>query len=309
MGHGRQMYEEVVRVPLIVVRGGPAAGAGPARVAEPVSGIDIAPTLLDLAGVSPAAGMEGRSLRPFLEVGSATAATDPTGASRASTGAICETVRLGALRQAIREGPLKLIHSMDENRARLYDIAADPREELDLAATRPEDRQRLARALFARGEYLSGAWNLRWVGDGKAHRFEGRISANGLVRSVVPLFADPGRYRIDGASIVFADPGQAGESGFSFTTLPYEAPVTFELLIDGRRLPQAILLGGQAARPRALPFTLEGAPDAEAAYERPPDLGAAPRFLLYRNRLAAPEEPVILDEETRARLRSLGYVQ
>jgi len=315
MGHGRQMYEEVVHVPLVIARITLAGAAGAARVGLPVSGIDIAPTLLDLAGLAPAEGMEGRSLVPLLGAaagtpagGSAGGAAGTAGAVRA--GAICETVRLNALRQAIREGPLKLIHLMDENRVELFDLAADPHEQHDLAAARPDDRRRLAQALFAGGDYLSGAWNLRWVGDGSRRRFEGRIRTEGIVRSIVPLFAEPGRYRVDRASIVFADPGQEGESGFSFTTLPFEAPVTFELLIDGRPVPQAVLLGGAAARPRAMPFTLEGMPNSDAAFARPPDPPRpVPRFLLYRNRLAAPEEPVTLDDETRARLRSLGYVQ
>ena len=329
MGHGRQMYEEVVRVPLVIARGplaeghgaaaraaGAARGAAPrggaARVGDPVGGIDIAPTLLDLAGVAPSAGMQGRSLAPLLTgaAGAAGAPADAGAGSAAPPGAICETVRLSALRQAIREGPLKLIHVMDENRAELFDLATDPHERHDLAAARPEDRRRLARALFERGEHLSGAWNLRWVGDGARRRFQGRIRAEGIIRSIVPLFTEPGRYRIDGASIVFADPGQDGESGFSFTTVPYEAAVTFELLIDGRPAPQAVLLGGAAARPGAMPFTLEGAPNSDAAFARPPDPPRpVPRFLLYRNRVVAAEEPVTLDEETRARLRSLGYVQ
>jgi len=320
MGHGRQMYEEVVRVPLVIARGplagghgAPAGAAGAARVGLPVSGIDIAPTLLELAGLAAPEGMQGRSLAPLLGGAGGGPAGRSSGAGAgdaAVAGAICETVRMNTLRQAIREGPLKLIHVMDENRAELFDLAADPQERHDLAAARPEDRRRLARVLFARGDYLSGAWNLRWVGDGTRRRFEGRIRTEGIVRSIVPLFSEPGRYRVDGASIVFADPGQKGESGFSFTTVPFEVPVTFELLIDGRPVPQAVLLGGAAARPRAMPFTLEGVPNSEAAFARPPDPPRpVPRFLLYRNRLAAPEEPVTLDEETRARLRSLGYVQ
>jgi len=304
MGHGRQMYEEVVHVPLVIVRGPHSGAAGGTRIGSPVSGIDIAPTLLDLAGVAPAAGMEGRSLAPLLS-GSAGAA-----GAAAAVSTVCETVRLNALRQAIREGSLKLIHLMDENRAELFDLAADPHELHDLAEARPDDRHRLARDLFERGDYLSGAWNLRWVGDGTKHRFEGRIESKGLVRSIVPLFTEPGRYRVDGASIVFADPGQEGESGFSFTTVPFEVPVTFELLLDGRPVPQRVLLGGAAARPPAMPFTLEGMPNSAAAFARPPDPPRpVPRFMLYRNPLAAPEEPVTLDDETRERLRSLGYVQ
>ena len=61
---GPAMYEELIRIPLIV--------SAPGRV-EPavcdalVNQIDLLPTLCDLAGVPSPAGVDGRSLRPLLE--------------------------------------------------------------------------------------------------------------------------------------------------------------------------------------------------------------------------------------------------
>jgi arylsulfatase A-like enzyme/Flp pilus assembly protein TadD len=61
--HGVFVYDSTLRVPWIVQ--GPGVGAG--RVASVVArGIDVAPTLLDLAGLPAMAGSEGRSLRPAL---------------------------------------------------------------------------------------------------------------------------------------------------------------------------------------------------------------------------------------------------
>ncbi|HUD72883.1 MAG TPA: sulfatase [Dongiaceae bacterium] len=301
VGHGRQMYEEVLHVPLILA---PPARAGAAvKIAEPVSSLDIAPTLLALAGATPPPGMQGHSLLPLLQ---------PDGARAAATPApVSETVRLGAIRQAVRSGPLKLIHSMDEDHAELYNLASDPNETRNLASTRPDDRRRLTVILFERGDHLSGAWNLVWSGDGRPHRFEGRIETKGIIRSVVPPGTTDAAYRLETpAVLVFSDPAARGESGLSFTTLPYEAPVTFQLLVDGRPLPDAVRLGGAAARPRAMPFTMEGAPDAAPAFARPPaEAPPVPRFLLWRTRPATAEEPAVLDEELRARLKSLGYVQ
>jgi arylsulfatase A-like enzyme len=66
MDHGEWLYEEQVRVPLVVrypqkVRGG-------RRIDDPVALIDLHSTILDLVGVSGGAGVfDGRSLVPLLE--------------------------------------------------------------------------------------------------------------------------------------------------------------------------------------------------------------------------------------------------
>ncbi len=63
--HGLFLYEATTRVPLIVKMPG-RRGAG-RRVASPVQHIDLAPTILEAAGASPAAGLKGRSLLSVLE--------------------------------------------------------------------------------------------------------------------------------------------------------------------------------------------------------------------------------------------------
>jgi arylsulfatase A-like enzyme len=62
--HGRTLYEESVRVPLIMV--GPGLPAGRV-VAEEVSIVDVAPTLLALLGEAPEPRFEGRSLVDLLD--------------------------------------------------------------------------------------------------------------------------------------------------------------------------------------------------------------------------------------------------
>jgi len=64
--HGiREPYEEVVRVPCIVRAPGIIPDPGSARE-QMACEIDIAPTLLDLAGIPAPANMDGRSLLPLL---------------------------------------------------------------------------------------------------------------------------------------------------------------------------------------------------------------------------------------------------
>ncbi len=61
--HGTSVFQEVVRVPLLIRGPGMKRGA---RVAHPVSLIDVAPTLLDFAGVAAPEGFRGQSLRHAL---------------------------------------------------------------------------------------------------------------------------------------------------------------------------------------------------------------------------------------------------
>jgi uncharacterized sulfatase len=63
MGHGATLYEEVIHVPLLVV---PPGGVSRMDVQRPVSLLDVAPTLLDVAGIAAPSSFEGHSLRPFL---------------------------------------------------------------------------------------------------------------------------------------------------------------------------------------------------------------------------------------------------
>lgn len=59
--HGYHVYEEIVRVPMMVR--GVRAGVVPGRTASPVSGVDVVPTLLGAAGVQPPSNVKGADLR------------------------------------------------------------------------------------------------------------------------------------------------------------------------------------------------------------------------------------------------------
>lgn len=62
--HGKNLYQEVLHVPLIVA--GPGLPAG-ARIGRRVELLDLAPTLLDLAGTAIPGSFSGRSLRGLMQ--------------------------------------------------------------------------------------------------------------------------------------------------------------------------------------------------------------------------------------------------
>lgn len=63
LGHGRTLYREVIRIPLVIV--GP--GIKPQRVYQNVSLLDLFPTMIDLLGERIPKEAQGRSLKPLLE--------------------------------------------------------------------------------------------------------------------------------------------------------------------------------------------------------------------------------------------------
>jgi arylsulfatase A-like enzyme len=126
--HGRSLTDALVHVPLLF-RG---PGLAPARVATPVSILDVAPTLLDLAGVPPPGSFRGRSLRPALE-----------GRSLPDRPVVAELFREGDAvdpRQrhvlAVVDGQQKYLVRTDGAVER-YDLARDPGERQPLPAPEP----------------------------------------------------------------------------------------------------------------------------------------------------------------------------
>lgn len=118
-GHGYALYEECVRVPLIVH----VPGLAPRRVEDVVPTVDLAPTLLDLAHVALPHEIEGQTVAPLL-----------WGESVPEQEAVSE-VRWQARQdiRAVRNGRWKLIDQrVGENQAlMMFDIGADPTEECE----------------------------------------------------------------------------------------------------------------------------------------------------------------------------------
>lgn len=121
-GHGHILYEEGTRIPLIVHD--PGRFESGERVREPVSQLDIAPTVLDLLGYEVPGEYPGVSLfRPPGE----------QARERALNFSCAEDEQC----LARLEGGEKYIHDFDEP-DELYDLSEDPQEENDLAGNLSE---------------------------------------------------------------------------------------------------------------------------------------------------------------------------
>jgi hypothetical protein len=133
--HGTTVYEEQVRIPLVVH----APDLFPPRVvAEPVQSIDLLPTILASLDVPRPPRIRGRDLGGLL-----------TGKSPAGLGlALAETEE----QLLLAEGTLRLICARQLGACKLYDLATDPGETKDVSADfgeRLESMRRRERELSA----------------------------------------------------------------------------------------------------------------------------------------------------------------
>jgi N-acetylglucosamine-6-sulfatase len=145
----RLAYEETIRIPLLIRY--PVMAPANTTPDQMALSLDLAPTVLELAGLQPDAGLQGRSLVPILQ--------GRTENWRSSflieyfTDTVFPRIRnMGYV--AVRTARHKYIQyrelpGMDE----LYDLQADPYEESNLVA-RPDARQDLSRMQAELAELL-----------------------------------------------------------------------------------------------------------------------------------------------------------
>lgn len=136
--HGWTVYEEELRVPLLVW--GP--GVLPGRYDGLVSNVSLMPTMLQAAGLSVPGHLCGRSLVPQLK----------TGQELEPSPVIASTLpdeTTDAHKVAWLEGSRKLIWSPDTNAFELYDLRTDPNEKNNLADAQPADLQAMLDRLKA----------------------------------------------------------------------------------------------------------------------------------------------------------------
>jgi N-acetylglucosamine-6-sulfatase len=124
----RLAYEETIRIPLLI-RYPPRIKAG-SVASELVLTIDLAPTMLSLAGVTPPATMEGRSLVPLL-TGEARDWRTSFLVEYYSDTVFPRVLNMGY--SAVRTDRYKYIEYRElQNMNELYDLQADPYEERNI---------------------------------------------------------------------------------------------------------------------------------------------------------------------------------
>jgi arylsulfatase A-like enzyme len=158
--HCRALYDASIHVPLLLW----VPGMDAKSVAAPTQNVDLVPTILDYMGVD-AKGRRfaGRSLRPLIE--------GKPGSPELQYG-------LQATLRSASDGRYKLIQDLEADRARLFDLQADPKEARDVLAAERRSFFRLRGALTT--------WLARTEGTGeglkKAKEAEERLRSLGYIQ-------------------------------------------------------------------------------------------------------------------------------
>lgn len=290
--HGHTLYDELLRVPLIVR----APGLTPRRVAEPVSLLDVTPTLLDLVGVAPAADMDGYSLAALARGEPDARFVDrPRAFGRLLYGPNGWASLLGARKWISREGA-----------EQVFDLTADPHEKAPLSdADRMAGRRALEAALHVPTRVVfrvqptsqrgSGKVSLSvpggvasvWVGDEPTQH----ATAETSIRRGTP---DAGGVRTDVVDMDFSSSGAAQREVY---VLPEAAP---ELAVAGAVL--TMPKGG-----------------SQALLTRAPDVGGGPLARIGRSGRSYEVSWAVVpqpfgqeldgfDAESAAALKAIGYL-
>jgi arylsulfatase A-like enzyme len=298
--HGRSVFDELVRIPLIVKF--PRSRDAGKRVRQQVQSVDVLPTVLAELGLPVPAPpvVAGRPLQNVVRGG----APEPP--------AVSEISHRGHVAHGMRTGRDKYIQSFSPREAELYfDLIRDPKEQTSRLAENGE-RVRLLRA-GVEAAMVPDPFrrHLRALGSSE---FDLLLRTPGWIDGVEPVgLASGERCEIEGNGRKLAlrlkpRPGQPREVAFSVR--PLGAPVWLEGTRDGRPLrPDDVLIAEDGVPAGAVPVRF---PEIESEAEKTENVLAAPRSEragLHLWLTLAPGRKVLeFDEKTREQLKALGYL-
>jgi hypothetical protein len=308
--HGRTLYEEQLRVPLVLRwdRGLPAGE----RVPGPVRLIDLAPTLVSAAGGRPPAAWDGRDLLLTLRGERPAAPAGPLFAQHFADGPTRAAVHAGRWKLIAfdRHAPFappneheRLLWEQERRRLRrveLYDLAADPQERHDLAAARPDVVRRLAPVLHRRLAEQQPGLRLLLAGGEQGGRVEVVVRLHRPSAAWSGLFlGGEDRVELHGGELSLSLLAESFPKGIVLRVAA-EDVASVAAVRDGEEVP--VMLGG-GARHDGGPLTA-----AALAGDAWPGSGEArSEVLLWVPPAATPPVTGGEDEETRRRLQALGY--
>jgi arylsulfatase A-like enzyme len=264
--HAMGNYEETTRIPILISL--PGVVPENKNVTDRVRIIDIAPTLMELEGLAPAAKMSGKSLLPLMN---GTPETDER--VTLSEGRDTRAILTGKWHFIERRGDAQEITIDGETKTvlnELYDLDDDPGETHNIAKDHKDVvAEMMARIKAAAGNVpvagtneavapdpvvtTSGGSHFRFAGGGEVHRISGRIVATAPAK-------------IDPVNLPATAISQSGEGGalvdFSFVTVkdavvgfdittPPGSPMSWTVYLDDAPWPEHRIFGG--------PFGLESA--------------------------------------------------
>ena len=177
MAHGLHVYEEQVRVPLVVHWPGRIPRGEVLR--QPVEMVDLMPSILDLGGLPVDARLSGRSLAVPL-LGEGDVLPRPVFLFRRHyDGGRLGPFTVRGVQLGVREGYWKYIVAPEEGTMELFDLEADPGERNNIVGARPDVASRLGSLVDRwKGTFGSGPEARPGISDSD----DARLRALGYVR-------------------------------------------------------------------------------------------------------------------------------
>jgi arylsulfatase A-like enzyme len=297
--HGHTVFEELVRVPLVVKY--PGRREGGRRVARQVQLLDVLPTILKSQGLPVPPGIAGRPLEEsFSETGPERPAVFET---KGPAGGAC--VSYGA-----RASEAKYIRELSlSDRELFFDLRRDPRER------RGHDLEAISRAQalkhVAEASVSPPVYHLAVRIDGAAD-YDVRLRTTGwieIVQSVGLLSTDRAEV-LDGGHVLALRLGPKADHPREVELMarPHGVPVLVDGTRGGRRLrPSEVRVGAEGSPAQNLPFLVPAVEDLLGPFAPPPPVASGVSIWRVHAHPGRGDAP--LDQEARESLKALGYLR
>jgi arylsulfatase A-like enzyme len=140
MGHGTSLYGELVNIPLMIVASG-ALDAATHDINDPVRGVDVMPTILEIAGMSIPPNVDGRSLLARVR-----------GRELAPAASLAGVISRGNGDRlfSISHNGYRYIHNLTQGYGELYNVSRDPLNQNNLVDSNPEIAAEMKATLMRR---------------------------------------------------------------------------------------------------------------------------------------------------------------
>ena len=297
--HGRTVFDELVRVPLVVKY--PGRREAGRRVARQVQLLDVLPTILKSQGMTVPGGIAGHPLEEsFTATGPERPAVfetkGPAGAARVAYGA--------------RTSEAKYVRELSLSDVELsFDLRRDPRER------RGHDPEAISRAQalkhVAEASVSPPAYHLAVRIDG-ATDYDVHLRTTGwieIVQSAGLLSTDRAQL-LDGGHVLALRLGPKADHPrqVEIAVRPHGVPVLVDGTRGGRRLPPSeVRVAAEGSPAQDLPFLVPAVEELLGPFAPPPPAASGVSVWLVPAHPGRGDAP--LDQEARESLRALGYLR
>ncbi len=307
--HGRTLYEEQLRIPLLVKLPGNAHG-GAVREGI-VNMVDVAPTLLDLLHLPEEPRFQGRSFAELLTTGK--------GDGRLAHASLM-SVKFARDERTAKNTDWKRFEDINAEATFYYDLVQDPGEQHPRKDAPEALQDALGAELRRRAAATTGGLNFLITGRlSAAPEITGRITAPGLKHARLHFPKELGALHRDGDTVAFRLRFEKLEDRAAFEQddqalivldVPADAEIHFEAAREGQPMDAAAFhLGPDWAAPAGLdrlrPEAVLSAPEGPARAKLPKGFHVYTWYVPPVTQVDAAS----LDPELRENLRALGYLE